>query len=250
MQVFIFYYLTNISVTYITLCTQLPSKPKYNHMEIGPDLNTALTLTGGVCWTIVYIFIIIRSFKDKTYGMPFWALAFNISWEAIFSLVFLFPDKPLQTLINRIWLLFDAAIIVTYFLYGKKEWPAGISKKWFYPYSVVVLITAYLFVYLVSADLDNSQGKYAAFIQNLMMSWLFILMLIRRQSQEGQSVWIALFKMIGTLAPTILYGATNRLVLFLGSGCFVADLIYLIMLTTLYKKPVVEDRKKELLREY
>jgi hypothetical protein len=35
---------------------------------------------------------------------------------------------------------------------------------------------------------------YAAFIQNLMMSWLFIAMLNRRRSSEGQSVGIALLK--------------------------------------------------------
>lgn len=218
-------------------------------MEIGPGLNTALTLTGGICWTIVYILIIIRSFKDKTYGMPFWALAFNISWEAIFSFVFLFPAMPLQTLINKIWLLFDTVIVVAYCLYGQKEWPGSISRKWFYPYSLLVLIIAYLFVYLVSADLDKSQGVYAAFMQNLMMSWLFIAMLNKRQSKAGQSAWIALFKMIGTLAPTIIYGATSRLVLFLGSGCFVADMIYLVMLITVYKRPVVEAPKKELLEE-
>src|SRR3954470_24979915 len=191
-------------------------------MEIGPGLNTALTLTSGICWTITYILIIIRSYKEKTYGMPFWALAFNITWESIFAFIFVSHD-PLQAWINRVWLLFDTAIVVAYFLYGQKEWPAGVSKKWFYSYSLLVLITAYLFVYLVSADLDNSRGIYAAFIQNLMMSWLFILMLIRRKSQEGQSVWIALFKLIGTLTPTIMYAATSRFVLYLGSGCFVAD---------------------------
>ena len=214
-------------------------------MEIGPGLNTALTLTCGICWTITYILIIIRSFRDKSYGMPFWALALNISWEFIFSFVFLFPTMPLQTLINKIWMLFDGAIVITYFLYGQKEWPGHISKKWFYPYSLLVLITAFLFVYILSADLNQSKGTYAAFIQDLIMSWLFIAMLKSRQSRAGQSAWIAFFKMIGTLAVTIIYGAASRFVLFLGVSCFVADLIYFIMLTTLYKKPVVEERKKE-----
>ena len=218
-------------------------------MEIGPTLNTALTLIGGICWTTVYLLIIIRSFKDKTYGMPFWALAFNISWEAIFSFILLFPTMPLQTLINRVWLLFDVAILVAYCLYGQKEWPTQVSRKWFYPYSLLVLMIAYLFVYLMSVELDQSRGKYAAFVQNLMMSWLFILMLIRRQSKAGQSVWIALFKMIGTLAPTILYGIGSRFVLFLGSSCFVADMIYFIMLLTMYKKPVAQVSQVEMLQQ-
>src|SRR5689334_23882 len=98
--------------------------------------------------------------------MPYWALAFNISWEFIFSFVLLFSTMPLQTIINRVWLLFDAAIFVAYFLYGQKEWPTSINKKWFYPYSLLVLITTYLFVYLLSLQLDQSRGTYAAFIQN------------------------------------------------------------------------------------
>jgi len=213
-------------------------------------VEIGLTLTSGICWTIVYILIIIRSFKDKTYGMPFWALAFNISWEAIFSFVLISSTISLQIIINRVWLLFDVAIVIAYCMYGKREWTTQVSKKWFYPYSLLALITAYLFVYLMSVELDHSQGRYAAFIQNLMMSWLFILMLIRRQSKAGQSVGIALFKMIGTLAPTIIYGATSQFILFLGSGCFVADMIYFIMLLTMYKKPLIQERNKEVLQQH
>jgi hypothetical protein len=199
-------------------------------MEIGKTLNTILTLTGGVCWTIVYILIIIRSFRDKTYGMPFWALAFNIGWEFIFSFILIGNHFSLQRIINIVWFAFDAAILVSYFLYGLKEWPEQISKKLFYPYAALGLIIGYLFVYLISVEVDQSQGIYAAFIQNLMMSLLFINMLNYRKSTAGQSPAIAVFKMIGTLAPTIIFGAKSAFVLFLGSSCLVVDIIYLILL--------------------
>jgi hypothetical protein len=74
---------------------------------------------------------------------------------------------------------------------------------------------------------------YAAFIQNLMMSWLFIVMLNNRKSMAGQSVYIAVFKLLGTAAPTIIYGAESTFILFLGASCFVADLIYLLLLLRL-----------------
>ncbi|MCU7549887.1 hypothetical protein OCK74_12215 [Chitinophagaceae bacterium LB-8] len=197
---------------------------------MGKSLTTVLTLVSGISWTLVYLLIIYRSYRDKTYGMPFWALAFNFSWELIFSFVLATPPIGLQETINRVWLVFDVFILVTYFMYGKKEWPSYLSPKLFYPYSLLVLLTGYFFVYLISVELDHSQGMYAAFIQNLMMSWLFIAMLNRRKSLEGQSVGIALLKMIGTLAPTIIYGLKSNFVLFLGIGCFVADLVYLILL--------------------
>jgi hypothetical protein len=48
----------------------------------------------------------------------------------------------------------------------------------------------------------------------------------------GEAMYIALFKWLGTLAPTIqFYGQTgSHLVLALGVGCFVYDVIYMGML--------------------
>ncbi len=200
-------------------------------MKITPELNFALTILSGLCWTLAYIFIIIRSVKDKTYGMPFWALAFNISWEFIFSVVFVSHKQEdlTQLVVNRVWLAFDIAIVACYFLYGLKDWPKTVGSAWFLPYSLLVLTSAYLFVYLFSVQFHNLNGMYIAFIQNLVMSWLFIAMLLRRNSLSGQSPVIAVLKMAGTLAPTILYGGDYPFVLFLGSSCFIADLIYTVM---------------------
>jgi hypothetical protein len=205
---------------------------------MGKTTTDALTLLSGLCWTGVYILIIVRSYKDKIYGMPYWALAFNFSWEFIFSFLLSIhsPDQQLQLFVNRVWLLFDLFIFVSYFRYGQKEWPANLPRWLFYPYSLLVLLTGFFFVYLISVELDHSQGTYAAFIQNLMMSWLFILMLQRRNSMAGQSIAIAALKLVGTLAPTLIYGAKSSFVLFLGAGCFVADVIYLVMLIDLRRK--------------
>ena len=205
---------------------------------MGRTVTDILTLVSGVSWTLVYLLIIFRSYRDKTYGMPYWALAFNFSWELIFSFVLSIhsPDQQLQLIINRIWLVFDLFIFIAYFLYGKKEWPSHLPLSLFYPYSILVLIISYFFVYLISVELDHSQGMYAAFIQNLMMSWLFIAMLNRRRNTAGQSVGIAFFKMIGTLAPTVIYGSKSTFVLFLGLACFMADLIYLLLLIALRRK--------------
>src|SRR6202007_3259002 len=110
-------------------------------MQLSPGFNLALTIISGLCWTMVYLLIIYRSIKDKTYGMPFWALAFNISWEFIFSVVFADRADPTQLIVNRICLGFDAFILIAYFVYGIKEWPVRVPGVLFYPYSVVVLAT-------------------------------------------------------------------------------------------------------------
>ena len=84
-------------------------------------------------------------------------------------------------------------------------------------------------------EFENYRGEiYSAFAQNLMMWVLLIAMLVRRNNMDGQSMYIAIFKWLGTLAPTLqFYGQTgSHLVLALGVGYFVYDVIYIGMLYT------------------
>lgn len=203
-----------------------------------------LTIISGTSWTLVYILIIIRSVQDKTYGMPFWALAFNISWEFLFAFV-LGGDthSRMQIVINTVWFAFDAVILVLYFLWGRKEWPAKLPQKLFYPYSLLVLAVGFGFVYLMSLEFKDYYGMYAAFTQNLMMSVLFINMLKNRRSREGQAAGVAIFKMIGTLAPTIIC-INVPFVFFLGICCLVFDGIYLLLLHHTPQHPLMDAGEK------
>ena len=73
---------------------------------------------------------------------------------------------------------------------------------------------------------------YSAFLQNLLMSGLFIAMFIARGGARGQSLTIAVAKWLGTLAPTIQWGllSFSPFVLGVGLACSVLDLAYLGLL--------------------
>ncbi len=191
-----------------------------------------LTLTSGVSWTIVYLAIIYRGFKDKTYGMPFFALALNLTWEFIYS--FLFGGSvSLQLVINIIWFFFDVVILYTYFRYGRKEFPKTVDQKWFMPWSVLAIAVGFVTQYFTALEFPGLPGAmYSAFVINLVMSILFIEMLVHRNSVEGQSMGIAVFKWLGTAAPTILFYLVSgsNLVLALGILIFVFDVVYIGML--------------------
>jgi len=191
-----------------------------------------LTLTSGISWTLVYLAIIYRGFKDKTCGMPFFALALNIAWDFIFS--FLFGGGfSLQHAINIVWFTFDVVILYTYFRYGRKEFPQSVAPKWFVPWSVLVLAVGFVTQYFAALELEGLWGAtYSAFVINLVMSVLFIGMLVRRDSVEGQSMGVAVFKWLGTMAPTILFYRVmgSDLVLVLGCVIFVFDVIYIGLL--------------------
>jgi len=133
-----------------------------------------LTSISGISWTIVYLAVIYRGFKDRTYGIPFFALALNIAWEFLFS--FLFGGQwSLQKVINVTWFFFDVVILYTYFRYGRKEFPKTIDQKWFVPWSWLAIAVGLATQYFAALEFPGLFGPtYPAFVINLVMSILFI----------------------------------------------------------------------------
>lgn len=207
-----------------------------------------LTVLSGVGWMIVYEECIRLGFKQKTYAMPFFALGLNFAWELIYTVADIFFEAhgPLvgmtlaQATVNAFWVCLDVAILITFLLYGKKEWPEQMNKNLFYPWTVLGLgcCFALQIIFIVEFGYEMA-AQYSAFLQNLLMSVLFIYLYIKRGNMEGQSLLLAVSKWIGTLAPTILMGAMtyNIIVLVTGIFCSVFDIIYIVLL-------VLEKRKQ------
>lgn len=194
-----------------------------NHYAL---LTTAML--SGLFWLVAYICIIYRGFKDKSYGMPVVALCGNLAWEIIYGLRLepvcpltwtSCPDAVIQGR-NAIWLLFDLAILYTVLKYGRHYF-SGFLGKYFTPIVLggvaVAGMIIYFFVneyYIRNAWGVSVGGKIPEFLPlteqggsdvtgfalNLIMSILFVFMLERRGSVDGQSFTIAVSKWLGTLA--------------------------------------------------
>ena len=203
--------------------------------------KTLLTLISGLFWTIVYIEGIRLGFRDRTYAIPFVALALNIAWEFLYTVLgFRTSPTDVQTIINAIWFLFDVGILYTYLKFGRQYFPSSLPQGWFLPWSLLVLLMAFLVEYAFAREFGELKGgSYAAFLQNLLMSVLFITMLVQRGSTAGQSLVIGVAKWLGTLAPTIIFGmmgtrtfnGSSFLIFIAGVFCSIFDLIYIALLT-------------------
>ncbi len=195
--------------------------------------------SGGLFWSLTYILIIRRGFKDKTYGMPLAALCANISWEAIFS--FIHPHSPPQLYINYIWFLLDVLIVLQFLKFGKTEFP-DFSKRQFHAVFFLATATAFSMVLFITYEFNDWQGAYTAFGMNFMMSILFITMLLNRDDLRGQSIYIAFFKMLGTGVSSLafyLYQPISKgsfLLPFIFVSIFIYDLIYLGMIYQKYRE--------------
>jgi hypothetical protein len=143
---------------------------------------------------------------------------------------FLYPHAPPQNFINIVWFAFDLVIVFQTLRFGKSEFA---PPSLFYPAFILGLLVSFGAILAITFEFNDWDGRYAAFGQNLMMSILFVAMLLKRQDVRGQSIYIALFKMIGTLLPSLLFFLrfpTSPLLNFLYVSIFGFDLIYALLL--------------------
>ena len=197
-------------------------------------LINLLIIISGICWSIVYVDSIRTGFKQKTYCMPLFALGLNIAWEGIYAYTDLFVRHTIgaQAIANTVWFLLDIFIVVTYLKYGREEMDSEMGKKWFVPWTALVLVSCVVLQALFIVEFGNVEGeKYSAYLQNIAMSVAYLYMLSRRKSSKGQTLLIAVCKCIGTLTPTI-FGTIegNVFILVTGVICFVFDVLYIYFL--------------------
>ncbi len=155
-----------------------------------------LLLGVALFWTIVYVLIIFKGFKDKACGMPFASICANITWE--FTYTFIMPFNPLQQIVTLIWFLLDCIILFQFFSFAKKR----SNKRMLYTAAGALMTIFFLLYYGAAVEFNDKMGLYSAFGINLLMSILFI-QLLQRQGMQGQSLSIGFFKMIGTLCASI-----------------------------------------------
>jgi hypothetical protein len=238
-------------------------------MENYPQTYLIMAALSGLFWTITYVLIIKRGFQDGAHGMPMWALAMNISWEFIYS--FVTPSPAPQIYINIVWFLFDVVILYHFLKSWKLDYPQ-IRERYFYPFFLLVMATAFLGVLFIQYDgthpgvmnLEASKGyslgmgrAYSAFGMNMLMSILYVGMILQRGNVSGQSIYIALAKMIGTIfadIPFIMYPkstitpgtphADEFLFPYMYAVILIFDLIYVILVYRKCKEQGINPWKR------
>lgn len=177
------------------------------------NIKLFLQLSCGIFWIMAYIIIIYKSFKDKTCGMPFFALALNLAWEFTFSFIYPPENLLMARIMFILWLTLDLIILYIFFKYGYKnlKYKNLITNKELNIFAILAILFSIIFIILFVNDISilykNNIIQASGFIanlQNLIMSILFVDIILNRGNTLGQSIFIALFKWIGTLAIAIL----------------------------------------------
>lgn len=204
-------------------------------------MTEILAIFSGIFWTITYLLIIRRSIRDQIVGLPMVALCMNAAWEFIFS--FVLPSRKPQIYINYAWFFLDLVIIFQYFKLNKLEFSKYLPANFFYPAFCSILVVSFFNMLFLTYDFGFTKGiYYSAFEINLVMSVLFIYMLLSRDSTKGQSISIAITKMIGTACASIvgfLSLPPSMLLNFLYLAILLFDGVYVFLLYKKLRKQMV-----------
>lgn len=205
---------------------------KLEVIQAAPELQIWLGL-GFVLWVAAYVVILIRGFRDKACGMPLAALAVNFAWEVMWG--FILPDKPPMGMINKIWAIVDVLIVLQFLVYAPRRMPDILPKGLFHPLTAMVFALAFGVVVYGSYEFRDWElgGAYMAYLDNLMMSALFVGWALYREDVEGQSMWVAICKLLGTATISVAQYEINEVVhggspflLWLFFACGILDALY------------------------
>jgi hypothetical protein len=192
-----------------------------------------LTVVSGLAWTVVYAEAIRLGFRDRTYAIPVAAVALNFTWEVVHASHSVATGITAQGVFNIVWGLADVLIVYTFLRFGRAELPSWVTRRLFIGWALILGVTSFAvqLLFVVEFGWDDA-ARYAAFLQNLLMSGLFIAMFVVRGGSRGQSLVIAVAKWIGTLAPTVVFGwyGNSPLVLGVGALCSIFDVAYIGLL--------------------
>jgi hypothetical protein len=201
------------------------------------DYSTSeLILFGVGCymWVIVYILYIREIRKGQCIGMPVFAACSNFAWEIVWGVIPPSTDMgPLLVWAYRAWFLLDLYIISGVYRYGSAQIDNPAIKKYFKPFVVAVVVgMTILYFFFKSGGYDTSIGATSAYIAQMFISVLYLILLLRHQKLVWQSLPISILRMVGTGLNTIflfLHYPHLYFLLSLGVMSLIIDNVYIYL---------------------
>lgn len=188
-----------------------------------------------IFWCVTYIECIRIGSRQKTYCVPLLALCINFCWE-LFSFVDYIAiqgENAFIYVLYGLWLFLDVGIVITYYLYGEREF-FKIRRKDSHHFFIIVTTVVFGVVIGIVTMLyiiEENWKLYISFTDNVLMSALFIAMYYIRSGTRGQTLSIAITKCIGTFCATLtMVLSGQRFGVVMGGICLILDIAYVVIL--------------------
>lgn len=157
-------------------------------------LNIVFALSG-LFWTTAWVLCAQRAHREKLVAAPWLSASTNITWNFVYA--FIFHIQAVQDVVTLIYFLIEVILVIQVFRYGHKDM-STLSRTGF-TYMIVALLVFGLAFHTAAGWDFADEGGYTGFATTALTSVAFLMMLLQRRSTAGQSMYIAISKMLGTL---------------------------------------------------
>ncbi|MBM0276132.1 transmembrane-type terpene cyclase [Micromonospora tarensis] len=147
----------------------------------------------GICTFAVYIMMLRRQIIEKVPAIPVLALCANISWEITYA--FIYPIYPQMRITLYFWIPLNLVILYLAVRYGRRDFPS-LSRRAYGWLIAGWSLFALTFMPLATREFDDRLGVYTTVFVVVFMDAAFVVMLWNRRSTIGQTMYIAVLKMV------------------------------------------------------
>jgi hypothetical protein len=195
-----------------------------------------LILFGVGCymWVVVYILYIRRIAKGESIGMPVFAACSNFGWEIVWGIIPPSTDMgPLLVWAYRAWFFLDLYIIYGVYRYGSVQIATPGLKAYYKPFVVLSVIGwAILYYFFKSGGYDTPIGATSAYIAQMFISVLYLVLLLRRSPLVSESNAVTWLRSVGTGLNTVFllhHYPDKYFLLSLGLMSLIIDSAYIVL---------------------
>lgn len=159
---------------------------------------------GCFLWAVVYGIYIKNILKYKYIEMPVFAACGNIGWEFSWSFVAATNMGLLLQRCYQIWFFLDCFIFFSVLRYGWKQLATPQLRRYYVPLCLFTAVCWSVAVALMhTSGLDTPIGANSAYIAQLGISALYIILIVRQTSLKNFSFTVAWMRTLGTGMNTV-----------------------------------------------
>jgi ribose/xylose/arabinose/galactoside ABC-type transport system permease subunit len=189
---------------------------------------------GFLAWAPAYVAVVIIAFRHQRLEIPIIAATSNVTWEFLWGFVFTQDMGPGLQFVYRGACIMDLFILFNVFRYGAKQTNSPLLRQYHVPLVLVQLVGwGFFFWSLRDSGYDLPLGSVSAYLDNIVMSSLYLWLLLSRPDPRDLSLTVALSKGIGTGMVTVfvfMRYPDNSFVRTLAVMVGLLDLTYIISL--------------------
>lgn len=177
--------------------------PPGSELWLNTERYTALQLlvfgAGCVLWIWAYVAVLQNVRRQQFVTIPAAAVVANVSWEFLWGFFFMPDMGKLIVWGYRAWAILDVFIVWNLLKYGDRQLLTPIGKQYFKPavlFGIACWFTALWF--FIGEGYDMSMGATSAYLINVMMSAVYIVLIAKHPEIRRFSFTVAWTKGLGT----------------------------------------------------